>query len=58
MLNEKFEWDKDSLSSADPILGPSVWIKRECGKMAISKVKHSKPAGPSLIVCSDVDDFS
>ena len=31
LLNKEFEWDKDGLSSADPILDLAVRIKRECG---------------------------
>ena len=35
LLNEEFEWDKDSLSS-DPTLGPVVRIMREWAKNAIT----------------------
>ena len=32
LLIEEFEWDKDGLSSADPILSPAVRIKGRTGE--------------------------
>ena len=50
LLNEEFEWERDCLSPADPIVGPAFRIEREWVKQAISKMKSGKAAGPLGIV--------
>ena len=41
LLNKEFEWVKDGLSSADPILGPAVRIKVEWMKKSDEEQKGS-----------------
>ena len=53
VLSEEFEWEKDGLSYADPILGPAVRIKVEWVKTAISKIKSSK-AVMSLCIVAEI----
>ena len=48
LLNKEFEWDRDGLSSADPILGHVAKIKGEWLKKAINKMKSSKAAGAQV----------
>ena len=50
LLNVEFPWDPDSLSAADPILGPSKHITKKMTKDAVSRSKSGKAAGPSGIV--------
>src|SRR5206468_3840554 len=50
LLNEEFAWDKNSLTRADAICGPSECITPEEVKVAMKKMKPGKAAGPSGVV--------
>ena len=50
LLNTEFEWDRNSLSTVEPIAGPAMRIERDWVKSAINKMKSNKAAGPSGIV--------
>ena len=50
LLNEEFEWDRNTLSPVEPIAGPAIKIERDWVKSAISRMKSGKAAGPSGIV--------
>jgi hypothetical protein len=50
LLNAEFPWDEPSLSSADPVLGPSIQISDEMVQASINHLKSGKAAGPSGIV--------
>ena len=49
LLNEEFSWTPEDLT-ADPVVGPPIHIDVEMAVNAITKMKTSKPAGPSGIV--------
>ena len=50
LLNTEFVWDRNSLSTVEPIAGPAMRIERDWVKSAINKMKSNKAAGPSGIV--------
>ena len=50
LLNEEFNWDKDSLDPVDPIFGPSDNFSCSEIRAAILKAKNCKAAGPSGVV--------
>jgi len=50
LLNIEFAWNRDSLSAAEPILGPPPFISEKLVQTAINKMKVGKAAGPSGIV--------
>ena len=50
LLNVEFAWDRDTLSDAQPVEGPSVYITSEMVSEAIKKMKIGKAPGPSGIV--------
>ena len=49
LLNEEFSWNPEDLTD-DPVVGPPIHIDVEMVVNAITKMKTSKPAGPSGIV--------
>ena len=50
LLNVEFDWYPDHLSKEPPYEGPSIPITIDMVKMAISKMKSGKAAGPSGIL--------
>ena len=50
LLNNEFDWDPDHLSKQPPLEGLPIPITIDTVKMAISKMKSGKAAGPSGIV--------
>jgi len=50
LLNEEFDWSRDSLEYADAVCGPSELISASEVGEAIAKSKSGKAAGPSGIV--------
>lgn len=50
LLNVGFQWNHDSLPSADPVPGPPILITIEMVIEAIIKMKCKKDAGPSGLV--------
>ena len=59
LLNSEFEWEEDTLPTADPVNGPALEISQDMVSSAINQMKSGKAAGPSGIVpemlkaCSD-----
>ena len=49
LLNEEFSWNPEDLT-ADPVVGPPIYIDVEMVVKAITKMKTGKAAGPSGIV--------
>ncbi len=47
LLNEEFDWNRDSLEYADAVCGPSELISASEVGEAIAKSKSGKAAGPS-----------
>lgn len=50
LLNEEFEWNKDSLTQVDPVHGPAIRIEKEMVVEAVNKMKTGKAAGPTGVV--------
>ena len=50
LLNEEFDWDKESLILNDPTIGPCPEIDIKDVKDALSKMKKSKASGTSGVV--------
>ena len=60
MLNEDFDWNKDTLEAVEPVSGASEIFTLEDIRRAMRQVKNGKAAGPSgvsadmLKMCGDV----
>ncbi|KAK4320812.1 hypothetical protein Pmani_008351 [Petrolisthes manimaculis] len=50
LLNVEFEWDREQLSTENPVLGPPPMIATDVVSSAINKMKDGKAAGCSGIV--------
>ena len=50
LLNVKFSWREEDLSTADPVLGSLLLITREMVVKSIGKMKNGKVSGPSGVV--------
>ena len=50
LLNEEFDWDRNSLPEAEPVSGPAEKISVVEVRAAIAKAKSGKAAGPSGVV--------
>ena len=50
MLNEEFDWNRNSLGLGDAVAGPAELLSVEEIRSAISKAKSGKAAGPSGVM--------
>jgi hypothetical protein len=50
LMNEEFDWNRDSLDSVDAVSGPAELLSVGEIKVAIAKAKSNKAAGPSGVV--------
>jgi hypothetical protein len=50
LLNEEFDWDKNSLDTVNAVSGPCEQILAHEVRAAITKAKNGKAAGPSCVV--------
>ena len=50
LLNEEFDWNRNSLDMVDAVCGPAELLSVDEVKLAIAKAKSGKAAGPSGVM--------
>ena len=57
LLNEEFDWNKESLALNDPTMGPRPKIEVDTVRRVLGRMKYGKASGSSVVVAEILQAF-